>query len=131
MYYGDIKQTLSMYSTPLMALIRALAPNNLSVSPSLSLPIGGTDTGQVCCQSLEQLLLYITQSVVSIHFQFTLVSVEIITPVVLSGSALRPSPALVLILPLLHRGADAGGAVSRAGGRRGRAGQGLCDVWGV
>ena len=34
MYYRDINQILTIYSTPLMALSRALAPNNPSVSPS-------------------------------------------------------------------------------------------------
>ena len=62
MYYRDTEQTLTMYSTPFMALIRALAPNILSVSLSLSLPIRGADTGQVCCQSLPVIVYHFTSS---------------------------------------------------------------------
>ena len=81
---------------------------------------GSTDTGLVKSQLLDQLLFTVTQSIISILIEFTLVWVEIRTCIPSPESALWS--VLALLLALGSRRAAAEEARSRAEGGRGRRG---------
>ena len=75
---------------------------------------GSTDSGVLKFQLVEQPLFTVTHLIVLILFEFTLVRVEIVTPIPPPESALWAVPTLLLVLLL--------GSRWRPGGGRGRGG---------